>query len=76
MSPGDFVIQDGAPERGIYKFIRMCNGFSPRFWGIPFGKEEMVRLKVRKCRPATEEEISRTIAKRITGNKNNKPDVL
>jgi hypothetical protein len=64
---GDFVIQDGAADRGVYKFVRMCNGFSPRFWAIPFGETEEVKLKIRKCRRATDEEIVKAVAKRVGG---------
>jgi hypothetical protein len=72
-NPGDFVIQDGAPDRGVYRFVKMTKADS-KFWAIPFGGENEIKLKVRKCRRATDEEIAKAVAKRMNANNGPFPD--
>jgi len=68
--PNDWIIQDGVPDRGVYRFVRMCGESLSRFYAIPFGHDGRIYLKMRKCRLATDEDVARCVAKRIGGGKN------
>lgn len=66
---GKWVIRAGIIESHkmykMYKCIDICHR-SHRVKVIPFGEDKEITLRTRKFRPATEEEVARIVALRVT----------